>query len=88
LLEWEVVGEGVHVVELKVPLLPPSLQDTVPDGADAVPGLVSVTVLVSVIGEKFPIVVDALLGVMAAAVALTTEKEESPELAEYVASPE
>ena len=78
----------MHIVELKVPPLPPSLQETASEGAKAAPGLVSVIVLVSVIGERSPIVSEALPWEMAAVVALTTEKEDVPELAESVASPE
>lgn len=88
MLEWELAGESVHVVELNVPPLPPSLHEVVPVGADAVPPLVSETVLVNVIGEKFPMIAEALPGEMAVVVTLRTVKEDLPELTECVASPE
>ena len=88
LLECEPAGESVHVVELNVPPLPPSLQELVPVGAVAVPPLVSETVLVSVIGEESPMIADGLRGETAAVVTLRTVKEDLPELAECVASPE
>lgn len=88
MLEWEPAVERVHVGELKVPPLPPSLQETVPDGTEAAPGLVFVIVLVNVMGEKFPIVAEALPGETVVVVARATEKEEPPELAECDVSPE
>ena len=78
----------MHVVELNVPPLPPSLHEVVPVGADAVPPLLSETVLVSVIGDKSPMISDGLLGEMAVVVTLRTVKEDLPELTECVASPE
>jgi len=88
LLEWELAGESEHVVELNVPPLPPSLHEVVPVGADAVPPLASETVLVSVIGEKSPMIAEALPGETAVVVTLRTVKEDLPELTECVASPE
>ena len=68
--------------------MPPSLQEVVPVGADAVPPLVSETVLVSVIGEKSPMIADGLRGETVVVVTLRTVKEDLPELAECIASPE
>jgi hypothetical protein len=70
------------VVELKIPPLPPSLKATPPEGAEAVPGLASVTVIVKVIGEKSPMTSDALLGNTAVVVALVIERDEVAELPE------
>jgi hypothetical protein len=87
-LELELAGESVQVVELKVPPLPPSFQLTVPVGAEAVPRLVSTTVAVKVIGEKLPIVSEAEPGETVVVVALRTERDDLPELTECCPSPE
>jgi len=80
LLEAGPADASVHVVELKVPPLPPSLHETVPDGAEADPRLVSVAVAVYVIGEKSRMMAVTLLGETAVVVTLRTVKEDVPEL--------
>ena len=52
MLDEEVEVESVHVPLLNVPPAPPSLQVTVDEGADGVPGLISLTVIAAEISAS------------------------------------
>ena len=70
-------------VKVPVPLLP---NDTVPVGALAVPGEVSVTVAVHVVGELLTIMVDGEQLTAVVVVRLATVNEAEPELAAWLVS--
>jgi hypothetical protein len=79
--------ESVHVVGVNVPPALPSFHIMVPEGEDAIPLLVSVTVPVKVIVP--PVAIDAGLGVMSTVVVRRlTVSDDVPELATCVESPE
>jgi hypothetical protein len=71
-LELEVEAERVQPVPTKVPPLPPSLQITVPVGADGVPVPVSVTVAAYVTGDRLPMTSEVVPGATAVDVVLRT----------------
>ncbi len=81
-----VSGASVHVLELKAPPAPLSLQDTVPVGAVFVPKLVSPTLPLKVM--TFPTVPEAGFGATVVAVLRRLDvRDDTPALGACVLSP-